>query len=82
MAFSKERFRCKQCNEYWFNCFTIHDELWLSLPTVGPRGWYCMPCVEKDLGRPLTIDDFDQSPCNDLLRIGYAMAEEDSRTGR
>ena len=37
----------------------------------------CIPCLEKRLDRPLTIDDFDNSPANDPIRFGLHLKTGD-----
>jgi len=33
----------------------------------------CIPCLEKRLGRPLTLNDFDDSSANDPVRFGFSL---------
>jgi len=35
----------------------------------------CFDCLEKRLGRPLTIDDFDGTRANDGIRFGHSLAQ-------
>jgi hypothetical protein len=65
-------YRCDGgCGGSW-DFFKLKNRVWLS---IMPRnGLLCLACVEKKLGRPLTLDDFTNDQINRPLRVGYRMA--------
>lgn len=66
---------CHSCGRI-ASLYMVRDEVWAAAGHP-PEGWIsCPQCLEKDLGRPLTIDDFDRLPrCNDILFFVYDMAK-------
>ena len=35
----------------------LKDSLWLQIASENPEGYLCSHCMEKRLGRPITVDD-------------------------
>lgn len=44
------------------NFYMVQDQLWYEFG-VG-KGYLCLPCFEKRLGRPLVLEDFPDVTCN------------------
>lgn len=57
-------------NEVWMSAWPtykkdkISTEIYLEL---------CLACLRERLNRPLTIDDFTDSPINDGVRVGFEL---------
>jgi hypothetical protein len=60
---------CKDCNiiyDAFDHMVIIHDKLWLELAD-NKEDCICDKCIEKRLGRKLTLDDFKKSNEPNLL---------------
>jgi len=46
--------------------YMVHDQVWADAGLEPHGGWFCIPCLETRLGRPLTGADFPADlPIND-----------------
>ncbi len=61
---------CDECGARVYDDYMLKDEVWkLTGLRFGPGGGVLhLPCVEKRIGRSLTIDDFAPYSVNDALR--------------
>lgn len=50
-----------------YGIYLIKDELWKSIGLPNNRGFLCIECCAKRIGRPLTVDDLKDVLCNDVL---------------
>lgn len=84
----KARCGCVDCGEL-HGTYMVDDRVWLQafpdyakvmserLQADGRSHTYlCFGCLERRLGRPLTIDDFTDAPCNTTVRFGFTMAQK------
>lgn len=74
--------RFEQCQD----CFThvpgymVYPEVWAEAG-LFIKGACCVTCLSKRLGRPITMDDFNHTPTNYMLALGYLLAKlEDKRS--
>lgn len=72
------RFACHHCGEeHVFDGYYVRAEVWkeTGLPRVG----YLLHihCLEKVIGRSLTINDFTDGAINTLIRVGYEIAKRE-----
>lgn len=70
--------------------------IWLGMKSGCPRGLptkktrsqtnisleLCLACLRQRLNRPLTIDDFTDSPINDGVRVGFELGIECGTKGK
>lgn len=52
--------------------YMVHDEVW-ALTGIGFKlfdGILCRPCLSERIGRPLTLDDYNDYPVNDWIFMG------------
>jgi hypothetical protein len=56
--------RCRHTGTGWWEWYMVWPAVWSR--AVGPdaRGYLCIPCLERRLGRPLTGDDFTTAAVN------------------
>jgi hypothetical protein len=54
--------------------FMVHDPIWKSAK-FKPRDLVCQPCLEKRIGRKLTMDDYTLCPLNFLEVPGFGTDE-------
>jgi hypothetical protein len=53
--------------------YIVHSHVWEAAGlTRFDAGCFCIPCLEKRLGRVLTVDDFPPAPINDPDRYNDA----------
>jgi len=71
-GFRGSRFCCDECLGH-HEPYMIQDELWLSI-MPNRKGSLCFDCVEKKLGRKLTIEDFHNGAVNNPIFFGYLLA--------
>jgi hypothetical protein len=45
--------------------YMVHDQVWRDAGLKPRDGWFCIPCLEVRLHRPLTGADFKDLPIND-----------------
>jgi hypothetical protein len=57
---------CGSSHDY----YVVADDTW-EAAALDPDAFCCLPCLERRLGRPLTIGDFTLAPVN---RLAYAGA--------
>ena len=84
-ANAKKRFGCVDCgaderymlvNEAWHKAFPDYQEVRRKRKLEDPlnQTCLCLMCVEKRLGRLLTIEDFVNYPINKLIFWGHRIA--------
>lgn len=64
---------CKVCGKIMHDLYKVHDALWLSAG-LGRNDNACLPCLERLLKRPLTLDDFTAVKCNNSIRWAFERA--------
>lgn len=68
--------RCADCDEEWPGDYMVSSELWAEAGMSPRDGRLCFTCLEKRLGRALTILDFSPGiPANKPIHFGYNLAE-------
>lgn len=73
---AKIRWDCKDCSKSTFDdYYMVKDEIWAEagMPAIAPRhdtGMLHRACLEKRIGRPLTLDDYTDYPVNNWIREG------------
>ena len=53
--------RCVDCGKETIGCgeyYRVSDELWAASGISPGSGMLCLSCLEKRIGRPLTLEDF------------------------
>jgi len=60
---------CVDCQSEDFIYFMVTNEIWKIIK--GKSSILCIHCVEKRLGRKLTINDFTDASINELIFYGY-----------
>lgn len=58
---------CPDCGVIRHEVFMLHDDVWASLGLAHDAGWFCLPCCEKRLARPVVSADLCDVPANDWL---------------
>lgn len=68
--------RCHDCRGL-YSIYMVYDGIWhealktkKALQTIRVL---CLGCLERRLGRPLTIENFTWAPVNDGIRLGHAL---------
>lgn len=71
----KERTKtfCEDCEQPAPTTYIVADYLWHEYG--NKKGRLCINCFERRLGRPLTSDDFECVPVNDVLFFGVQMGK-------
>lgn len=67
---------CPCCGKENPNLVMIKHELWKQ---TGLKGWVCFSCIEKRLGRKLTLEDLQPCGATNSMIMGallYARANE------
>ena len=49
-------------NWHWY---IVYPDVWAAAGLKFTDGCWCIPCLERRLGRVLTVDDFPPAPIND-----------------
>ena len=44
--------------------YMVHDQVWADAGLKPRDGWFCIPCLETRLGRPLSGADLTDVPLN------------------
>lgn len=47
--------------------YMVQDDVWMAVAARNPKGYLCISCLEKRLGRKLTADDFKAQAINHPL---------------
>lgn len=65
---------CLECDEQFgpSQHYMVKDKVWKQVATSG---FLHLACLEKLLGRPLTIKDFRDLPVNDSIFFGYRLGK-------
>lgn len=63
------RRNCGDCHEPEPMLFSVHKDLWAA---HGNGGILCLPCFEKRLGRPITMDDLPEKGDTNRLMVSRA----------
>ncbi len=58
---------CPDCGVIRQEVFMLHDDVLASLGLAEDAGWFCLPCVEKRMGRRVVEADLCDVPANDWL---------------
>jgi hypothetical protein len=61
-----KRHRCKHNSPLPWEWYMVEDHIWTLVAGPGARGFLCIGCLERRLGRPLNADDFPPRPINRL----------------
>lgn len=65
----KDRFFCLNCGK-GHDSFMVHKKIWEEAG-YHPKANCCLPCLENNLGRELTMNDFTPAPINNAIRWAY-----------
>jgi hypothetical protein len=68
---------CKHCGEVSGESYRIHDELWAQTGLGKHDGVLHLKCVERLLGRPLSLKDFTHHKINAPVRFGYDLRQRE-----
>lgn len=69
---------CLLCRKRTRDYYMVHDAVWKSVVSSG-TGHLHLSCLEQELGRKLTIDDFIDAPVNDVIRFGYGLTSRSTQ---
>lgn len=65
LRFCQTQIFCKDCRDDMPEPYHLRDDLWARVAGDGeegyPEGILCLKCLERRMGRPLTVDDLTQS---------------------
>lgn len=62
---------CRDCESYHEMC-VVENEVWDIIRGDQPNDIVlCFPCMEKRLGRKITLEDLKHCPCNAPYFIGF-----------
>lgn len=77
------KFACVDCNQpdsmymvrgtVWHTAFPNYEQVRRQRVQEGLFTCLCIPCLERRLGRALTIEDFKPVPINQAIFTGYMM---------
>lgn len=59
---------CLDCDEICVDDYFLLNDVWESLGLSRHDGRLHLECVERRLGRLLTLDDFSEAPINNAIR--------------
>lgn len=69
-------YNCHDCCSVYAT-YMAREKVWHAAIEHSPDKrairYLCLHCLERRLGRPLTIDDFTSAPINDGIRLGHAL---------
>jgi hypothetical protein len=65
---------CAECGEVCSDYYMVRNEVWAAAGMS--HGVLHLRCLEKRLGRDLTLDDFMDSPANAAIRFGWRMCSD------
>ena len=65
-------YSCAECGRDALDSYMVYDFVWL-LVMPSKHGLLHLECLERRLGRPLTLADFTAAPVNNVLRFGVAL---------
>lgn len=68
---------CQDCGCKHPEPYGVSDELWAAAGMV--EGVLCLDCLQKRIGRDLTIFDFTNYPINEGIRFGYNLGRDLNR---
>ena len=75
-TFFHKHYDCLDCHEQWPGDYVVSDELWSKAGMTPYGGRLCFICLEKRLGRALTILDFPPGiAANKPIHFAYSLAE-------
>lgn len=68
-----QRFYCRECEQYHEMCM-VEDWVWDNICKSQPKDIVlCFHCMERRLGRKLTLKDLKHVPCNAPYFLGFQM---------
>jgi hypothetical protein len=68
---------CEMCGRLLINdWFMVKERIWVKEAKMD-KGLLCLDCLEKVIGRKLTIKDFKKVPCNYPIMFGYKMGKRE-----
>lgn len=59
-----KRHQCRHNSPLPWEWYMIEDDLWAAIVGPGARGFLCIGCLERRLGRQLNRADFSHRPVN------------------
>ena len=65
---AERRFVCHACGENPDSHIILIDELW-DLVSDYKRELLCLPCIEKNLGRKVYVEDLKDAPINFTIKL-------------
>ena len=70
---------CSMCKKLLIhNWFMVKDKVWVKEAKMDNR-LLCLDCLEKVIGRKLTIKDFNKATCNYPIFFGYKIGKRERR---
>jgi len=82
IEYAQYAYQCCDCHQYPTG-FMVHDKLWKETMGHEAKGYICLACFQKKLGRPLEAEDFKtEVPLNQPIFFGYGMAPHSHGTPR
>lgn len=70
--------KCISCADLNNDDYAVHDDLWRSAYGSSQAGFAHIRCLEKKLGRKLTVSDFKNALVNAALLWAFERASEES----
>jgi hypothetical protein len=74
----RHQFLCIECGDRTRDMYMVRNEIWRQAVPVG-GGYLHFACIEKRLGRPLHLDDFQDLPINREICYGWALRERNTQ---
>lgn len=63
---------CAACGGHVSELYMVHNEIWRTV-MPSPKGHLHLHCLERRLGRFLTIEDFTNTAVNEMIFFGHRM---------
>lgn len=65
--------KCQDCETY-VPGYMVYPEVWAEAG-LFIKGACCVTCLSKRLNRSITMNDFNHTPINYMLALGYLLAK-------
>lgn len=76
------KYLCKHCNQPIGENYRVHDEVWAQTGLKKYDGVLHLRCLERLIGRPLSLRDFTHHRVNAAVKFGFELRERELlRTG-
>jgi hypothetical protein len=67
---------CRECGQVCGEDYSLLDEVWALTGLDSKGGRLHLKCVEKRIGRKLTLEDFSNFPVNEGIRFGFSLGRQ------